>query len=182
MSAESMIHLISNLLAFTPPRYPKLSVESLEAYLRLLTTLLNALPARALDPPAPDSSAWQPLGDDSDLELDADGQPDNQDAIVNIPIDPRTRKRLQSLPSPSHLSALLRRTWDTPAIIGFVVALIAVWPSRKEEIMAALLAERGAGPVYVAQIYHTYIRDSAIGEDGNYNGDAPPSENRETAR
>jgi hypothetical protein len=64
LATEPTIPVIENLVAFTPlTRYPKLPPAPLDAYLRLLTTLINSLPINTLNPPRtnspkPEATAW----------------------------------------------------------------------------------------------------------------------------
>ncbi|KAJ7440766.1 HECT-domain-containing protein [Mycena galericulata] len=143
IGAEGAIHLISNLITFAPPRYTKLSNDSLTAYLRLLTALLNLLPTSLVDAyTSSELNSWQHLdGSDSESEVDEATE------IPPITIDPRTLKPL----------------------IGFIISITRTWPSKKTDVMSAVLAYPGAGGMYVTQIYHEYIRDSVIGEDGRDN-------------
>ncbi|KAJ6615220.1 hypothetical protein B0H10DRAFT_2164909 [Mycena sp. CBHHK59/15] len=161
IGSEGSLNLLANLLAFTPARYSKLSSDSLESYLRLLTALMESLPSNSLDTSASPNS-WQYLDSDSEPES-------NDDELQRSPpiqVDQRTLKRLQTLPSSSHISSLLRRTWNTKALIGFIIALTTAWPSRKTDIMTAVLVYPGAGSLYVTQLYHDSVRDSIIGQQG----------------
>ncbi|KAJ7699585.1 hypothetical protein B0H17DRAFT_1048964 [Mycena rosella] len=159
IGTNEAVHLISNLLAFTPARYSKLPVNSLSAYLRLLAVLLDSLPPTTLDATAPSMTCWQSL-DDSDSEPELEEEPQ----AAPLTIDPRTLKRLQTLPSSNHLGSLLRLTWNTKALMGFIIALTGAWPSKKAEVMAAVLSYPGAGAMYVTQIYREHIRDSVLGQ------------------
>ncbi|KAJ7110703.1 HECT-domain-containing protein [Mycena crocata] len=160
---EGALHLMSNLLAFAPARYAKMPADALNAYLRLISALLGSLSKNILDIAAPSSAA---LYLDSDSDSDEDG---DKPALIkpSIDIDPRTLKRLQTLPSAGHLETLLRLTWNTKALIGFIIALSGAWPTKKTDVMAAVLAYPGAGAMYVTQIYHEHIRDSVIGQRGH---------------
>ncbi|KDQ51194.1 hypothetical protein JAAARDRAFT_41256 [Jaapia argillacea MUCL 33604] len=175
---EAKVHLIANLLAFTPPRYPKLPAQPLAAYLQLLAELMNSLPINALDPPEPRSSSAQqsvagPWIDDSDSDSDSESHP--QVAVVTsfepkpiLPqLDKRTRHRLQSLPSPSHINSILtathRYTTSQPALFAFLMALCTVWPSRKDRVLGAAVAYSSGG--LVRELYRGYIRSSVLGRD-----------------
>ncbi|KAJ7089078.1 HECT-domain-containing protein [Mycena epipterygia] len=170
ISSEGAVHLLANLLAFTPPRYAKLSNDSLSAYLRFLTSLLNVLPTHTLDASTRHLNSWQQIdGSDSEPDVDdhAEGTP--------LEIDARTLKRLETLPSSAHVASLLCLMWNTKTLMGFIIALTAAWPSKKTDIMAAVLAYPGAGAMYVTQIHHEHIRDSVIGQNGRENEFTDPA-------
>ncbi|KAF8344658.1 hypothetical protein F5887DRAFT_1075265 [Amanita rubescens] len=145
LDESSRIHLLSNLVSFVPPRYPSLSKEAISAYLQLLTALLNSLPISSAAAPQRVSHASE--GDDSDSEA-----PAHVLAMPSTPhpaLDPRTLKRLSTLPEPPFIPSLLGLTKTYPSIqlhlITFLLALNAVWPSRKDQVLgaASIYATRG---------------------------------------
>ncbi|KAJ6596287.1 HECT-domain-containing protein [Mycena vulgaris] len=172
IGTDDAIHLISNFLAFTPARYTRLSSDSLSAYLLLLTVLLGMLPRSLLDASEPQLTPWQHL-DGSDSESEVDEEPEE---AAPFTIDPRTLKRLQTLPSASHIGALLKLTWNTKGLMGFIIALTGAWPSKKTDVMATVLMYPGAGSMYVTQIYHEHIRDSIIGQNGREKAFTDPAQ------
>ncbi|KAF8344487.1 HECT-domain-containing protein [Amanita rubescens] len=168
LDESSRIHLLSNLLSFVPPRYPSLSKEAVSAYLQLLTALLNSLPISTLDPSAaaPRRVSHASEGDDSDSET-----PAHVLAMLSAPhpaLDPRTLKRLSTLPEPSFISSLLGLTKTYPSIqlhlITFLLALNAVWPSRKDQVLGAAGIYASGGGL-VRELYRGYIRSSPLGRD-----------------
>ncbi|KAH7906909.1 HECT-domain-containing protein [Hygrophoropsis aurantiaca] len=119
--AESCIHLVANLLAFVPPRYPSLHAPALRTYLRLLAALLGALPIGAPEPPLANSSMNQRSVITSASDSDDASTSEHLGISVSIvssfaskkkprslpTLDARTKKRLLVLPSVTHLGALL---------------------------------------------------------------------------
>ncbi len=168
LDESSRIHLLSNLVSFVPPRYPSLSKEAVSAYLQLLTALLNSLPISTLDPSAatPQRASHASEGDDSDSEA-----PAHVLAMASAPhpaLDPRTLKRLSTLPEPSFISSLLGLTKTYPSIqlhlITFLLALNAVWPSKKDQALGAAGIYASGGGL-VRELYRGYIRSSPLGRD-----------------
>ncbi|THH29658.1 hypothetical protein EUX98_g4538 [Antrodiella citrinella] len=108
---EQKIHLLANLCAFVPPRYPSLSADSLAAYLNFTLALMCAIPIHGLEPPQrgtqePVHPTWS---DDSDSDVETQvAVVDNFAPKVRLPdLDSKTRIRLQTFPSPTHLNCLL---------------------------------------------------------------------------
>ncbi|KZT00431.1 HECT-domain-containing protein [Laetiporus sulphureus 93-53] len=167
---EPKIHLLANLVMFAPPAYPKLSPAAFDAYLQLMSALMNHLPTHALEPPEKkeDARNWAD-GDESDEDEDA-----IQVSVVTsfepksiLPeLDNRTRMRLQTLPSPDHLHALLQAAQRHPSrlsLISFFFALTNVWPSRKDKVLGTVVAFNRGG--LVREIYRLYVRSSPIGRE-----------------
>ena len=178
LDESSRIHLLSNLVSFVPPRYPSLSKEDVSAYLQLLTVLLNALPISTLDPSAaaPQRAPHASEDDDSDSEAHA-----HILAIPSAPhpaLDPRTLKRLSTLPEPSFISSLLALTKTYPSIqlhlITFLLALNAVWPSRKDQVLGAAGIYASGGGL-VRELYRGYIRGSPLGRDDSPGSSLDPA-------
>lgn len=172
-SPSAQINIIANLLAFTPPRYAVLPLPSLAAYIQLLRALLSALPVHALDPPFPDSKAqslsWE---DDSDRDDDDNGHVPGGLVVSHsvLPVlDARTRKKLQTLPSSSHLNTLLKLTRQhhqlLPDIVALLMALNIVWPAAKDKVLGTLLLYGGGG--LVREIYRDEVRPTPLGRDEN---------------
>ncbi|KAA1475594.1 HECT-domain-containing protein [Dentipellis sp. KUC8613] len=172
-STEGKIHLIANLIAFMPPRYAKLSAASLEAYLSLLSALMNSLPTHALEPPSPGSAASKgkrALDSDSDSDSEAGPELETTAPAPVLPqLDSRTLKRLQTLPSISHISMLSaasqRHAATRPRLYDFLFALCTVWPARVDGVLGALVASTGGG--LVRELYRGYVRTSPLGRDDN---------------
>lgn len=168
---DDKYNLIANFQVFMPPRYKLLESPALVAYFLLLTALLNAIPAVALNPPPPkpagasaSASAW-----DSDSDTEAGHghhrrthvavvvsfAPPGSPAPSITPPDARTSKRIRTLPSVEHFSALLTpRALSTthPALVGLLFALAAVWPA---DTLARVLA---AAPALPRQVYRNHVR------------------------
>jgi ubiquitin-protein ligase E3 C len=172
INAESRVHLIANLVMFTPPRYSKLSSTSLDAYLQFLAALLNSLPPGALESlesvQGPGTS-W--TIDDSDSETELNTRVATVDSFTLWPvlpsIDPRSRKRLLILPSAAHLNSLLIATKRHPAtqasLVNFFFALNTTWPGRKDKILGAVVVYAGGG--LVRELFRVYVRNSPLGRD-----------------
>ncbi|KAG1784544.1 HECT-domain-containing protein [Suillus plorans] len=179
---QSHVHLIANLYAFTSPRYAILPLSSLKTYLQLMTASLSILPVHVLDPPSV-SDARAPTmswADDGDSESE---QP--QVTVVTSfaptprlpPLDARTQKRLQILPSPSHLNSLLKAAQHDhgalPDLVSWLVNLCIVCPTRKSKILSTLLLYGGGG--LVREIYRDYVRNSPLGKNENMSSLMDPS-------
>ena len=172
-TAESRVHLIANLSTFTPPRYSKLSSASIDAYLQLLTALLNSLPPGALEPLESGSShgsSWMVNDSDSDTESHTVVTVVNSFKKSTLPLpDSRTQKRLQTLPSPAHLNSLLTVSQRHPAthasLIAFFVTVNITWPMHKDRILSAVVVSTGGG--FVRGLYREYVRSSPLGRDDN---------------
>jgi ubiquitin-protein ligase E3 C len=170
LSIEDRIHTVSNLLAFAPPRYSKLSVSSITTLLTLFTSLINALPVQALDPPERNNIA-QPSAYDSDDEspilvtVASSSTPAPQPLV---PLDPRTRKRLQTIVAGAHIKSLLSVTQNHPsarsALYDFLLALCTVWPTRSDSVLTSIIV---TGPGIFRELYRGYVRSSPLGKDDN---------------
>jgi len=169
LTTESKIHLIANLLTFTSPRYPTISVASFDSYLQLLAALLYSLPPNSLDPP----EAGSPK-DDENSWLDSDSESESTSPMASsvhnqvlIPLDPRTRKRLLNLPSGRHVNSLLTTSQHHPttqaSLISFFVALQGNWPAQRVKVLIAVLVHSGGS--LVRELYRNYVRSSPIGSD-----------------
>nr|GAT51865.1 HECT-domain-containing protein [Mycena chlorophos] len=168
LGTEKKVHLLANLVAFMQPRYPTLNSDSLEAYLALLTAVLTGLPAYLLDPDG--RVTLSTISDDDNSDDDEDDEPAQAAAAAPpFKIDARTRKRIDTLPSPSHLSALLRArsssgaASESESLINFVAVLVGPsgWSSKKQTVLGTVLgigisAGVGLGSC-IAEIYRTQI-------------------------
>lgn len=179
---QSHVHLIANLYAFTTPRYAILPLSSLKTYLQLMTASLSTLPVHALDPPSASDTRAPAMSWADDDESESE-QP--HVAVVTSfaptprlpPLDARTQKRLQTLPGPSHLNALLKAVQHDrgalPDLVSWLVNLCIVWPTRKDKILSTLLLYGGGG--LVREIYRDYVRNSPLGKDENMSSLMDPS-------
>lgn len=171
-SVEAKVHLLANMCAFTPPRYASLSAEALVAYLDLTLGLMSSLPVNALEPPqrgaqtVATQAAWT---DDSDSEHETQVTVvDSFIPKVRLPdLDAKTRNRLQTLPSPTHLNSLLeavhRHRTVQPALFSWCVALSNVWPKSRDKVFGAITLYGGGG--LVRELYRAHVRPSPLGQD-----------------
>lgn len=170
-TTSSQINIVANLLAFTPPRYTTLPVSSLKAYLQLLAALLNVLPPHALEPLLPQDSNRPPTSwaDESDSDSERPASIVASRSVIP-PLDSRTCKRLQILPSPNNLNSLLKLAQQHPELLSDLVSLFfslnLVWPSRKDKVLTTLLLYGGGG--LVREIYREYVRATPLGRDENF--------------
>ena len=164
------VHLVANLLTFMSPRYPKLSDKSLAAYLHLLSWIFNALPVHSLEPSAATASnTWTQHDSDSeddDVPLISIVHNFEAPGPVRLPdIDARTLKRLQTLPSATHLSSLLKaamaNTSSRLQLNEFILALGSVWPTKREAVLSTVL-QNAAG--LLRELYRGYVRGSSLGK------------------
>ena len=144
---------------------------------------MNALPINSLDPPVPGAKSYNPSSwaaaaadDDSDSESES-----NALAHVSIvssftpkpspppTLDPRTQKRLSTIPDVKHLNALLSASHRHPStqlnLISFFLSLGTVWPARRERILSTLVVYTGGG--LVRELYRGSVRASPLGRDDN---------------
>ena len=174
-SDDARVHLISNLAALAPVRYTSLPPEALIAYLHLIAETMKNLPVHALEPPERNARLRLAWADDDDLDA-AENVP--QIEVVtsfthrrDLPqLDSKTRTRLQTLPSQSHLNSLLSATHKhtntamRAALFSWLHALSTVWPSRRDKITANVVAWSGGG--LVRELYRAYVRSSPLGQGG----------------
>ncbi|KAK0440763.1 HECT-domain-containing protein [Armillaria borealis] len=161
-NTESKVNLVANLLAFTSPHY-KMLQPVLPSYLSLVTAVFNALPVNALDPPAANTSSWS-LEDSDDEDNHAVVSVVTDFNVVPLPtLDPRTIKRLQTLPSPAHLSSIIANCRSS--IIPFILSLTSVWPTKRDSVLTAVLTSTGTG--FLRELYRNRVRSLPIGKDEN---------------
>lgn len=134
---------------------------------------MNGVPEHALEPPENKPDATKIWADD-----DSDDEADTLVEVVSsfeakppplAPLDERTRKRLQTLPSSDHISTLLRASQNdklTPAVVAFCFALVTVWPTRRDKVLSTMVAYNRGG--LVREIYRNYVRSSPLGRDDSY--------------
>ncbi|EIM79363.1 HECT-domain-containing protein [Stereum hirsutum FP-91666 SS1] len=179
IDTEEKVHLTSNLVAFIPPRYPKLSAPALKGWLSLLGATMKSLPTYALEPSArPSSSSGSnsnAVESDSDDESSAAIRVTAVSSFAPVPappslpkLDTRTLKRLQTIPSIPHLKSLLSASQHYPAtrdmLYECLFALCVVWPNRSDGVLSAVLIGSGGG--VVREIYRGIVRSSALGREG----------------
>lgn len=155
---------------FVPPRYNNLPGTSMSAYLRLLVVLFDALPAQALQPESQinQNLRSQPLDSDDEkpIQVKVVNSFDTPDVLRRPQLDNRTYKRLSILPVASHINPLFAAAHkhSLPALVSFIVALIRIWPTAKDNILRMILASSKG--VLVRELYRGYIRGSPIGKEG----------------
>ncbi|KAJ3735038.1 HECT-domain-containing protein [Lentinula guzmanii] len=171
---EAKIHVIANLLAFTPPRYSKLPGPALAAYFRLLGDILNNIPTGALEGSPSVAGMGVPNGYDSDSD---DGHPSIRISVVSsfnttappaLPIiDSRTLKRLLTLPSLAHITSVLDVSKSLSSsryhLITFISAVCGVWPSKQNDILIHLWSWNGGG--LVREIWRGWVRGGGLGSN-----------------
>lgn len=165
------MHLLANLAAFVPPRYPSLPAASLTALLHLMARIMSTLPAMALEPPSSVSNGKRIAIAESDSDSDSEdlthGSASASNAVPLPRLDERTLKRLQTLPSTTHISSVIRATQShTPARIAlcdFFFALCTVWPSRADPVLSTVVVSTSGG--LVRELYRSYVRGSPLGGD-----------------
>ncbi|KAI0685222.1 HECT-domain-containing protein [Cytidiella melzeri] len=170
---EDRVNLLANLTAFTPPRYAALPVSSLAAYLTLTAEVMHSLPAQSLEPPEKNIQpvSWAEDDSDSDHETQVEVVTSFAAKPVLPQVDSKTRARLQTLPSPQHLTSLLNAAYHHSsssirgALFLWLHALSSVWPSRRDKVVGSVVAWNGGG--LVRELYRGYVRTSPLGKSTN---------------
>ena len=134
-------------------------------YLSLLSTVLQTLPPNALEPPPTSkdkSSVEESDSDNGEIHAEvvsAFGAP-------SMPkLDTKTLKRLESLPSPTHISTLLDiyTSRGKVALLAFCSSICQAWPARQAKLLATILGRTGGG--FVRELYREYVRSSPLGAE-----------------
>ncbi|KAJ7471427.1 HECT-domain-containing protein [Mycena galericulata] len=165
------IHLVANLMAFTPPRYTALPAPALTAYLNLLTEIFNSLPPNAFDG-SPQRSASATVAASANVDSDSDDETRPVVSIVSsftadppppLPtLDTRTLKRLSTLVTPTHLASLLAVTQKHPdatrqALFCMLLALEGIWPAKKSALLGAIAVGAG-GTSVIKELWRGSVR------------------------
>lgn len=165
LTNESKAHLIANLMMFTPPRYSTFQHKQMDAYLLLLTFVLQSLPPNALEPQSTSKDkSWVDEGDSDDdvihVEIVSTFAPSPMPKL-----DPKTLKRLQNLPSPTHISTLLGlySGRDKVPLFTFCSGVCQVWPARQDKVLATISGHTGGG--FVRELYRENVRSSPLGAE-----------------
>lgn len=170
---ESKVHLLANLCAFTPARYPFLSAPALNAFLQLSVALMSSIPVHGLEPyissrgTATDSTGW--AEDDSDSEsvphvvvVDSFDPPP-----VRPKVDDKTLSRLQTLFSPKHVNSLLTACYKyretQPNLFAWCVTLCHIWPTNKDKVLGAVVVFGRGG--LVRELYRGFVRGTQLGQN-----------------
>ncbi|KAF9647283.1 HECT-domain-containing protein [Thelephora ganbajun] len=175
LSNEAKAHLIANLMMFTPPRYSTFQPKQLDAHLSLLTSVLYSLPPNALEPPSTSKDkSWVDEGDSEDEQIHVEVV----SAFASSPmpkLDTKTLKRLQTLPSPTHISTLLGlySGRDKVALFTFCSGICQAWPARQDKVLATIAGHTGGG--FVRELYREHIRSSPLGAEVGASSLADPN-------
>ncbi|KAH8977914.1 HECT-domain-containing protein [Lactarius hatsudake] len=174
LGVEAKVHIIANLAAFVPPRYPSLPPASLTALLHLMASIMGTLPTGALEPPSSTSNGKHVAITESDSDSDSEELTRASVSVsTRVPtprLDERTLKRLQTLPTTAHISSLIRATQSHTstrvALCDFFFALCTVWPSRADTVLSTVVVSTGGG--LVRELYRGYVRSSPLGGDDSF--------------
>jgi ubiquitin-protein ligase E3 C len=130
---------------------------------------MKSLPIGALGPNLSTAAGKQV----AESESDSDSEESTHISVssgnrVPLPqLDERTSKRLQTLPSPTHISSLIRATQNHTmsriAFCDFLFALCSAWPLRSESVLSTIVVSTGGG--FVRELYRGYVRSSPLGKD-----------------
>jgi ubiquitin-protein ligase E3 C len=169
LGVEEKVHFLANIAAFIPPRYATLPPASLMTLLNLLAAVMRSLPIGALGPNLSIAAGKQVA--DSDSDSDSEELTHISVSSVNrVPLprlDERTLKRLQMLPSPTHIGSLIRATQNHTmsriALCDFLFALCSAWPLRSDSVLSTIVVSTGGG--FVRELYRGYVRSSPLGKD-----------------
>ncbi|KAF9257641.1 HECT-domain-containing protein [Marasmius fiardii PR-910] len=171
LTTEDRIHLLSNLLAFTSPRYTKLPKSALAAYLKLVADILYLLPVNIFDPEAQKRSRDEPEDDDmNEIRVTV---VDSFDVPLHAPlptVDAKTLKRIQTLVSPTHIASLLSTTASTSSeryqLFRVLGGIFHVWPGKKDSV-GSLIWNTSSGQVggIVKELWRGYVRSSGLGRE-----------------
>lgn len=137
------------------------------------------LPTHALEPPERNTftalSSWVDEDDDepvTQVEVVTSFTP----RVVLPEIDAKTRVRLQTLPSPTHITSLMTAAYKYTArdmrvmLFTWCQSLCTVWPSRKDKVVSTVAAWRGGG--LVRELYRDFVRRSPLGLNDQLNNAA----------
>ncbi|KAH8980602.1 HECT-domain-containing protein [Lactarius hatsudake] len=165
LGVEAKVHIIANLAAFVPPRYPSLPPASLTALLHLMASIMGTLPTGALEPPSSTSNGKHVAITESDSDSDSEELTRASVSVsTRVPtprLDERTLKRLQTLPTTAHISSLIRATQSHTstrvALCDFFFALCT---------LSTVVVSTGGG--LVRELYRGYVRSSPLGGDDSF--------------
>jgi len=152
------IHSLSNLMLFMPPRYSQLSVPSYDAYLRLLTILLNHVPEVNLE------GSNHKERDDSWTDFCTK----KHDVDLPTNLDPKTRARLARILSPDHLCKLLQAADCSSKLLSlatYLPQLCLSWPSQVCNALDAVAISDATA--FARLLYVEKISDMPLGKTFN---------------
>ncbi|KAJ6512732.1 HECT-domain-containing protein [Mycena sanguinolenta] len=169
-SISDRIHLVANLMAFTPPRYTVLPAPALTAYLVLLASLFDSLPSHAFEE---SSVRAQAAAKAASADADSDDESRPKVSVVSsfaaatppvvLPtLDARTLKRLANLVTPTHITSLLTATQKHPdatrrALFRMFLALEGVWPGNTDTVLGAIVVG-GGGTSVIKELWRGSVR------------------------
>lgn len=80
-------------------------------------------------------------------------------------LDAKTLKRLQNLPSQTHIYGLLGlySSRDKVALFTFCSSICQAWPARQDKVLAAIMGHTGGG--FVRELYREHVRSSPLGAE-----------------
>lgn len=159
---------------FASPHISRLPPKAVGAYLKFLSALMNTLPVNALDPAAATKKRFtQSHVMRDDVDSDSDGGPSTTVTMVasfNEPplpkLDPKTVKRLGSVPSTNHITALFNVASKSDTVlldyVVFLLSLVIVWPSQRDSLLNTV-AGLGSGGL-IRMLYRQYVLRSQLGQ------------------
>ena len=131
-------------------------------YLLLLASVLKGLPPNALEPPSTSKDKSWVEGDSDDGEIHVEVV--SAFVVPSMPkLDAKTLRRLETLPSPMHISTLLGLYFsrDKVALFTFCSSICQAWPARQDKLLATILGHTGGG--FVRELYRKHVRSSPLG-------------------
>ncbi|GAA99306.1 uncharacterized protein L969DRAFT_73165 [Mixia osmundae IAM 14324] len=169
-------HLASNIVSLLHDQVTRFDKSQFKAYLDLLITTLSAFSAASLDAKQAvvtdgiqaglarqlaghgDGSEDDDELQDQKMELDMPG-----DSSLNT-ADKTSIARLASVQHIASLQAAAARYVNTTQdeFVSLMVSLIVAWPSRKDEILTALLHTSSRGAGLVRETWRSSVRPSAL--------------------
>lgn len=134
---------------------------------------MHSLPPQSLEPPEKNAqpTTWAEDDSDSEHETQVEVVTSFTSKAVLPTVDSKTRTRLQTFPSQSHLQSLLKASYNHSsstirgALISWLYALSTVWPSRRDKIVSTVVTWNGGG--LVRELYRGYVRSSPLGKSTN---------------
>ncbi|KAG7093192.1 hypothetical protein E1B28_006881 [Marasmius oreades] len=177
LKLDDRVHLLSNLLVFTPPRYTKLPKQALAGYLKLVADILDGLPINIFDPEA----AKTPESEGEDMTMNGIRVTvvDSFDSPPSIPppVDGKTLKRVQTLVSSTHISSLLTSTSTSNTtspvryqMLRVLSAILRIWPGKRDSLVSLIWNNTGTGGGgqvggIVKELWRGWVRSSGLGRE-----------------
>jgi ubiquitin-protein ligase E3 C len=177
LTTDSRIHLLANIYMFVSPQISRLPSRVVGAYLALLATIMINLPINSLDPDAASRRMKlrsQVLADDTDYDSDNA----TRTTVISVSsfnepplpiIDPRSAKRLASVPTAGHITSLFNVAKQSDTALFeytvFLVSLTITWPSQRDSVLNTV-ASLGSGGL-IRLLYRQYVLRSQLGQQSN---------------